>query len=301
MVALLVAGTQPAGAASDPTRYQVQRGESLSAIAAKLGVSVSSLVRANSLANPDLVYAGTWLRVPDGSGASGAPVVGSSRSGGSSTGSQVHVIRLGETLSSIAARYGLATATMAKANGISNPNRIYVGERLSIPAGGGLGGSSGGGSTTGTGGSSSGSGSSVSGLPLRLQNSPSRLALMPLFDKWSAAYGAPADLVKAVTWLESGWQSGVVSSTGAVGIGQLMPSTVVTINKILGTNLSPWRKEDNIRMSARYIALLLSATGGNTARALAGYYQGLASIERNGLYPSTLAYIDGVLALRHRF
>ena len=295
MVGLLVAGSQPAGAAAAPTRYQVQRGDSLSGIAHKLGVSATSLAQANSLSNPNLVFAGTWLRVPTGGSTStGGGGQGSSSGGG---GAQVHVVRAGETLSSIAAQFGLATATVAKANGIGNPNLVYVGARLTIPVAGGSAGSSGGSGSTYSGSSSSGSGS----LPTRLQNSPSRLALMPLFDEWSATYGAPADLVKAVTWLESGWQSGVVSSTGAVGIGQLMPSTVVTINKILGTKLSAWRTEDNIRMSARYIALLLSATGGNTAQALAGYYQGLASVQRNGLYPSTLAYVDGVIALRQRF
>ena len=35
--------------------------------------------------------------------------------------------------------------------------------------------------------------------------------------------------------------------------------------------------------------------------AVAGYYQGLASVQRNGMYSSTLAYIDGVMALRSRF
>jgi soluble lytic murein transglycosylase-like protein len=122
-----------------------------------------------------------------------------------------------------------------------------------------------------------------------------------VFDQWAAEYGVPADLLKATTWLESGWQSDVVSSTGAVGIGQLMPGTVDMLNDMMGTDLSVWVPEHNIRLAARNLRFLLDLTGGDTSRALAGYYQGLGSVDRNGLYPSTLAYINGVQGLRHRF
>ena len=140
-----------------------------------------------------------------------------------------------------------------------------------------------------------------SSLPKRLRQSPDRLALMGSFDIWAARYDVPPDLLKATTWLESGWQTDVVSSTGAVGIGQLMPITVDTVNELMGTNLSPWVPDQNIRMSARNLRFLLDLTGGDTAQALAGYYQGLGSVARDGLYPSTLAYINGVLELRARF
>lgn len=45
----------------------------------------------------------------------------------------IHVVQVGETLSSIAAQYGVPDAAIAEANNIANPNLIYVGERLSIP------------------------------------------------------------------------------------------------------------------------------------------------------------------------
>ena len=192
-------------------------------------------------------------------------------------------VRRGETLSDIADQYGLATSTLAEANGIDDPDMVVIGTVLTIPAVG-----------------PGGDGSSSS-LPKRLRQSPDRLALMGAFDIWAARYDVPPDLLKATTWLESGWQNDVVSSTGAVGIGQLMPITVDTVNELMGTNLSPWVPDQNIRMSARNLRFLLDLTGGDTARALAGYYQGLGSVERDGLYPSTLAYINGVLELRARF
>ena len=49
-------------------------------------------------------------------------------------GQQVHVVQYGETLFRIALRYGLTTGALAQANGISNVNLIYAGQRLIIPA-----------------------------------------------------------------------------------------------------------------------------------------------------------------------
>jgi LysM repeat protein len=47
----------------------------------------------------------------------------------------VHVVQLGETLSSIARRYGTTWQAIAEASGVTNPNQIYVGQRLKIPTG----------------------------------------------------------------------------------------------------------------------------------------------------------------------
>ena len=49
---------------------------------------------------------------------------------------QVHIVQRGETLYSIAARYGTTSQAVANANGLRNPNTIYAGQRLVIPGGG---------------------------------------------------------------------------------------------------------------------------------------------------------------------
>ena len=48
-------------------------------------------------------------------------------------GSFVHIVRWGETLSSLARHYGTSVAVIARFNGIANPNRIYAGQRIYIP------------------------------------------------------------------------------------------------------------------------------------------------------------------------
>lgn len=122
-----------------------------------------------------------------------------------------------------------------------------------------------------------------------------------MIDHWAAHYGVPADLMKALTWFESGWNNSLVSSTGAIGIGQLMPDTVRFVSDILiGIPLDPNSPNDNVRMSARFLAYLLNATG-EPRLALGAYYQGLASLRRNGIFKSSVFYVEGILALRSRF
>jgi soluble lytic murein transglycosylase-like protein len=104
-----------------------------------------------------------------------------------------------------------------------------------------------------------------------------------------------------MTYLESGWQNGVVSSTGAVGVGQLMPDTVdLVAGRLIGVPLDPRTTDDNIRMSARYLRYLLDRTG-RADLALAAYYQGWASVQRDGQLSATRSYVAAVLALQRRF
>ena len=102
------------------TYYTVQRGDTLSGIARWYGVSVHALAQANHIANPNRIYAGQTLCIPSGGG------------GGGSGGGGHHVVRPGQTLSGIAAYYGTTTACLAQANGIWNPNLIFVGQVLRI-------------------------------------------------------------------------------------------------------------------------------------------------------------------------
>ena len=133
LVALLVPAL-PAAAAPDAQGgavHIVQRGETLSQIARVYGVSMTALAQANGIRNPNFIYVGQRLAIPGASGGNAGSSGGATASGG------VHVVRPGENLSTIAARYGTTIAALAQANGIANPNHIYVGQRLTIVSGAG--------------------------------------------------------------------------------------------------------------------------------------------------------------------
>lgn len=125
--------TVPAAAAlqcATTVTHVVQPGEMLSSIALKYGVSEASIAAANGISDPNRIYAGQRLAI---SACAGAPAP-STGSGG--TAQVIHVVQSGETLSSIAQQYGVTEAAIAAANGISDPNRIYAGQRLIITSGG---------------------------------------------------------------------------------------------------------------------------------------------------------------------
>jgi LysM repeat protein len=133
-------GSYTGGTSSGGGTHVVQRGENLSQIALRYGTTVTAIAQANGIRNTSLIYVGQRLTIPGG----GYTAPASSRGGGttSSAGGGVHVVQRGETLSSIAYRYGTSVSALVAANGIRNPSLIYVGQRLRIPSG-----SSGGGYT----------------------------------------------------------------------------------------------------------------------------------------------------------
>lgn len=69
---------------------------------------------------------------PDPSSAQGAPEAEPTPL--PPTGTTYHTVQAGESLGKIAARYGVTTAALANANGISNPDLIRVGQKLIVPA-----------------------------------------------------------------------------------------------------------------------------------------------------------------------
>lgn len=204
---------------------------------------------------------------------------------------RTYVVAAGETLSQVARRTGVSIDSLAAANKITDVHRIRAGHRLVVP----------GSAPTAE---AAPDDQSSARFPTRLREQPHRLALLPRFDAAAREFGVPADLLKAITWQESGWQNDKVSVTNARGIGQLMPDTVAFVNGSLlraRPRLDPNLPEHNIRMSARFLAYLLQRTKGDTRAAVSAYYQGLRSVQTRGPYPGTLRYADAVLALRKKF
>ena len=94
----------------------------------------------------------------------------------------------------------------------------------------------------------------------------------------------------------------MVSTTGAIGAMQVMPSTGSWVSSyIVHRHLDLLNAQDNITAGIALLSVLVRETGGHTAQAVAGYYQGLSSVRDRGMYADTKAYVANVLALRNRF
>ncbi len=271
------------GGAGTTAAVVVQPGQTLSAIAARYGVSVASLAAANGLFDPNRVLAGAMLQVPGS-----APGAGNGSSGASG-GTTVVRVQPGQTLSAIAARYGVSVASLAAANALHDPNYIVAGTTLVVPRASAMELADYAVPTAGA--------PSTGGLPAQLAAHPERLTLRPAFAAAATTYGVPLPLLEALCWWESGWQAAIVSPTGAVGVCQIEPSTADFIDQYLAQSaLDPRLASQNIDLGAAYLGSLLRATGGDVAQALAGYYQGLASVRRYGMSVATADYVKGIEA-----
>lgn len=131
------ASAAPAAAAVAPPagtggRYTVVRGDTISSIATRFGVTTQAVLAANRLGWSSIIYPGQTIAIPAGgrAAASTAPAPSAESSGGTS-----YTIVAGDTLSAIAARFGTTTAAIMAANGMGSSTIIYSGRTLVIPSG----------------------------------------------------------------------------------------------------------------------------------------------------------------------
>ena len=115
--------------AQDQNQHVVRTGDTLYSIAARYGTTVDAIVALNGLSSETYIHVGQVLRIPGGSGASGA-----SASGGAGC-SATHVVQAGENLLAIALWYEVSMEAIVSANGIANANQIGIGQQLCIPSG----------------------------------------------------------------------------------------------------------------------------------------------------------------------
>jgi N-acetylmuramoyl-L-alanine amidase len=282
-------GAAPAAAGSAPAAssggYTVAPGDTLSAVAARAGVSVADLAAANGLDPAGVLVAGTTLSVPGGGGAPAAATTG----GSAPPAQGAYTVRAGDTLSGLASGAGVSVADMAAMNGLDPDGVLVEGTVIKLP----------------TGAPAPARSAEPAPAPVVPQADPAPTATrLGAADVQSVAaqYGVSPSLAAAIAWQESGFNNAMVSGANARGVMQVMPGTWDYVQQNLAQRaLDPNSATDNVHAGVMYLKRLLDESGGDENTAIAGYYQGLQSVRDRGLFDDTQQYVNNVQALRSRF
>ena len=203
-----MSGNQPTGNTS-AAGYTVRAGDTWSGIAARYSMRAGQLAAANGATVATMLHPGDRLTVP-------ALDVAPGVSGSGATVS--YTVKAGDTLSrDRRPPRQLGRRGWRGANGIAVDGVLRIGATLQVPRAGTA--------AAAAPNRPAPSAAAAAGLPAAIRNDPDRLALLAVFDAAAAEFGVPADLLKSVGWMESGWRSDVISYVGAMGVGQLMPDT----------------------------------------------------------------------------
>ena len=189
----------------------------------------------------------------------------------------IHVVRSGESLSSIARRYHTTIARLARLNHLNPSHYLLIGTRLRVPRS-----------------------HHVVKAVRTAERTMSVSSVRWLLDHWAVHYGVSVHLVRALAWMESGYNNALVSSVGARGIMQLLPSTFRFSETVLIHQRLRHNANGNVRAGVAYLAHLLHDFHGNKRLALAGWYQGEGAVRKHGVYRVSRTFVKDVLALTQR-
>lgn len=233
-------------------------------------------------------------------------------------------VRPGDTISGLALAHHTSPAAIMKANKITNPRALQAGQLLKVPASASpapakrtssparksaaqkasrskaaapqfnsntFAGRSYSAHVVGS--------ASANKRFLATQKVPDRITTRQLIKKTAIRHGLDPRLALAIAYQESGWNQRQVSVANAIGTMQVIPSSGQWASQLVGRNLNLLDTEDNITAGV-VILRALTQSASSESEAIAGYYQGLAGVRRNGMYPDTRQYVANVRFLKSR-
>ena len=132
---------EPVGDVTPATTYTVKSGDNLWTLAKKNHISYTELAAANNLKSNANLHEGQKLLIPGKSVARAVPAAATSDAAAAAktaapkppADAVKHVVKSGETLSTIAKQYGVKQGDIAVANNITDPQKIRAGMELTIP------------------------------------------------------------------------------------------------------------------------------------------------------------------------
>jgi LysM repeat protein len=188
-----------------------------------------------------------------------------------------HVVVPGESLSALAQRFRTSISTLARLNRLDPAKPLLIGTKLRLPAAAHV----------------------VHATPAAATVGDVA-AVRASLDHWANAYGVDASLVRALAWMESGFNNAMVSPVGAQGVMQLLPSTWDYVESVLIGGKVDHTMDGNVHVGVAYLHHLLVVFHGDERLALAGWYQGERAVKANGVYKVSETFLADVLALRKR-
>lgn len=280
-------------------RHTVRAGETVSGIAARAGTSVAAIIAANHLRADGLIIEGQTLAIPGTATTSPRPRA--------SAPGRTYTVRAGDTVSAVAARFGTSVSAVVSANGLGANAMIRIGQQLRI------------------GGTSSSSPAPSTGRPLvgstfegrtyardvvdaanankralLAAGVPSKAQMQAKVAATARAYGLDPALAQAIAFQESGFNHTAVSPANAIGTMQVIPSSADWASTLVGRQLNLLDPDDNVTAGVVILKALVRMSP-DLPSAIAGYYQGAASVRKYGMFSDTRRYAANVQTLMTRF
>ena len=279
---------RPAARAVSTTTYRVRSGDTLGAIATRTRTPLATLYTMNRLGARSIIHPGQALRVR-----------GTTKATPRRASTTAYTVRSGDTLSGIAAKRGTTLAALLKANRLSASSVIHPGQRLRVPARAARSATSSNTFAGRTYPSSTVNAANRNRAALARTSVPSRSQTKAMIIATARRHGVDPRLALAVGWQESGWNQRQVSVANAIGVMQVIPSSGQWASDMAGRRLNLMRTQDNITAGV-VILRSLTRSAATLDQAIAGYYQGLYSVQHHGMYADTKVYVASVKAHRAR-
>jgi LysM repeat protein len=288
------------GTKSRPVVHVVRAGDTVWEVARRYGVPADAVLRANRLGTHAMIRPGRKLVLPGATPRRRPAAVTES--------TRAHVVRSGETVTTIARRYGVTVGSVLRRNNLRPTSMIYPGRRLLV-AGAGIGRAA----TRPAGRAAKPprnvpyrryagavtSAATANRAELGTRRAPTRAAVRDMVRRAARRHGVDPALALAVADMESGFNQRQVSIANAIGVMQVIPSSGRWASQLVGRPLDLMDAEDNVEAGVALLGALLARADERTA--IAGYYQGLAGVRQHGMYPDTRRYVATVQALRSRY
>lgn len=291
-------GASPTGA------YLVKAGDSLSTIAAASGVTLKDLRAANPSINGDVIRPGMKIVLPTSKRRPGTtPAAKKSNVPQGAQAGGTYRVKAGDTMSSVAAAAGISVRQLRGINPHIEADLITVGDVLSIP------------STARTDKKTRKVGNSFAGRTysnavvsaaqrnldtLATRKLPSKAAMQDIIRATAIQHGVDPALALAIAKQESGFDMRQVSPANAIGAMQVIPSSGKWASQMAGRSLDLLDPHDNATAGVLVLKANLRSAA-NMDQGIGGYYQGLGSIRRRGMYADTRRYVANVRTLSTRF